>query len=109
MAADLLGQYDPAMTEYMNEVMALYREIFQANYHWTFLIDGTSRTAIESSRFHHRTRRQNARPSIWKIRTPPHRNRVSLRSRSNPLVQRMGEVYAAEEIGAALDKYKPKR
>ena len=31
MAADLLGQYDPAMTEYMNEVMALYREIFQAN------------------------------------------------------------------------------
>ena len=49
MAADLLGQYDPAMTDYMNEVMAQYREIFQANYHWTFLIDGTSRAAIESA------------------------------------------------------------
>lgn len=49
MAADLLGQYDPAMTAYMNETMALYREIFVTQNHWTFLIDSTSRGAIEAA------------------------------------------------------------
>ena len=49
MSADLLGQYDPAMTDYMNEVMALYREIFVTRNRWTFLIDGTSRSAIEAA------------------------------------------------------------
>jgi (S)-ureidoglycine-glyoxylate aminotransferase len=49
MAADLLGQFDPEMTGYMNEVMALYRPIFGTNNRWTFLIDGTARAAIEAA------------------------------------------------------------
>ncbi len=49
MSADLLGQFDPEMTTYMNEVMALYRPIFDTQNQWTFLIDGTSRAAIEAS------------------------------------------------------------
>lgn len=49
MSADLLGQYDPEMTAYMNQVMALYRPIFGTQNHWTFLIDGTARAAIEAS------------------------------------------------------------
>jgi (S)-ureidoglycine-glyoxylate aminotransferase len=49
MSADLLGQFDPEMTGYMNQVMALYRPIFGTENHWTFLIDGTARAAIEAS------------------------------------------------------------
>ncbi len=48
MSAALLGQFDPAFTEYMNEAMALYREVFETKNKWTFLIDTTSRGAIEA-------------------------------------------------------------
>ena len=49
MAADLLGQFDPEMTGYMNEVMALYRPIFGTHNRWTMLIDGTARAGIEAA------------------------------------------------------------
>jgi (S)-ureidoglycine-glyoxylate aminotransferase len=49
MSADLLGQFDPEMTAYMNEVMGLYRPVFGTRNRWTFLIDGTARAAIEAS------------------------------------------------------------
>lgn len=48
MSSQLVGQYDPAMTGYMQETMALYREVFQTQNQWTLLIDGTSRAAIEA-------------------------------------------------------------
>ena len=48
MSMPLLGQFDPAFTEYMNEVMVLYRKVFQTENRWTFLIDGTARAAIET-------------------------------------------------------------
>ncbi len=48
MSSQLLGQYDPAMTHYMNEVMALYRGVFRTENRWTMLIDGTSRAGIEA-------------------------------------------------------------
>ncbi|KTR45963.1 aminotransferase V [Pantoea ananatis] len=48
MSSPLLGQYDPAMTQYMNEVMALYRGVFRTENRWTLLIDGTSRAGIEA-------------------------------------------------------------
>jgi (S)-ureidoglycine-glyoxylate aminotransferase len=49
MSMPLLGQFDPAFTDYMNEVMALYRQIFQTANQWTFLIDGTARAGIETA------------------------------------------------------------
>lgn len=49
MSADLLGQFDPEMTAYMNEVMALYRPIFGTRNTWTFLVDGTARAGIEAA------------------------------------------------------------
>jgi (S)-ureidoglycine-glyoxylate aminotransferase len=49
MSADLLGQFDPEMTAYMNEVMALYRPVFGTANHWTMLIDGTARAGIEAA------------------------------------------------------------
>jgi (S)-ureidoglycine-glyoxylate aminotransferase len=48
MSSQLVGQYDPAMTHYMNEVMALYRALFRTENRWTMLIDGTSRAGIEA-------------------------------------------------------------
>ena len=49
MSADLLGQFDPEFTDYMNETMALYRQVFRTQNRWTFLIDGSARAAIEAA------------------------------------------------------------
>lgn len=48
MSMPMLGQFDPHFTEYMNEVMSLYRGIFRTNNKWTLLIDGTARAGIEA-------------------------------------------------------------
>jgi (S)-ureidoglycine---glyoxylate transaminase len=48
MSMPMLGQFDPQFTGYMNEVMALYRQIFRTDNHWTFLVDGTARAGIEA-------------------------------------------------------------
>ncbi|XXF10748.1 alanine--glyoxylate aminotransferase family protein [Pseudomonas sp. D2-3] len=48
MSSQLIGQYDPAMTGYMNEVMALYRGVFRTANTATLLVDGTSRAGIEA-------------------------------------------------------------
>ena len=49
MSAQLLGQFDPEFTTYMNETMALYRTVFQTQNRWTLLIDGAARAAIEAA------------------------------------------------------------
>ncbi|NVN10916.1 pyridoxal-phosphate-dependent aminotransferase family protein [Nguyenibacter vanlangensis] len=49
MAADMLGQFDPEMTGYMNQTMALYRHVFMTENRWTFLVDGTARAGIEAA------------------------------------------------------------
>lgn len=48
MSMPLLGQFDPAFTAYMNEVMALYRRVFQTRNHWALLVNGTARAGIEA-------------------------------------------------------------
>lgn len=48
MSSQLIGQYDPAMTGYMNEVMGLYRGLFCTKNQQTMLVDGTSRAGIEA-------------------------------------------------------------
>ncbi|MCU1447823.1 alanine--glyoxylate aminotransferase family protein [Cryobacterium sp.] len=49
MSAQLVGQYDPSMTAYMNETMELYRGVFKTTNEQTLLIDGTSRAGIEAA------------------------------------------------------------
>src|SRR5665811_1334425 len=49
MSAQLVGQYDPAMTGYMNETMELYRGVFKTKNDATLVIDGTSRAGIEAA------------------------------------------------------------
>ena len=49
MAAQLVGQYDPAMTDYMTETQALYRTVFGTANEPTLLVDGTARAGIEAA------------------------------------------------------------
>ena len=49
MSAQLVGQYDPAMTGYMNDTMELYRRVFKTSNEATLVIDGTSRAGIEAA------------------------------------------------------------
>ena len=49
MSMPLLGQFDPVFTRYMNDVMALYREVLRTRNRWTFLVDGTARAALEAA------------------------------------------------------------
>ena len=48
MSLPLLGQFDPRFTEYMNEVMALYRQVFRTANRWTLLVDGSARAGVEA-------------------------------------------------------------
>jgi (S)-ureidoglycine-glyoxylate aminotransferase len=48
MATPLQGQFDPQFRAYMNQVMALYRQLFATRNTWTLLIDGTARAGIEA-------------------------------------------------------------
>jgi len=49
MSTQLVGQFDPAMTAAMTEVMGLYRQVFATDNEQTFLVDGTSRAGIEAA------------------------------------------------------------
>lgn len=49
MSAQLVGQYDPFMTTTMNEVQALYREVFVTSNEATLVVDGTARAGIEAA------------------------------------------------------------
>lgn len=49
MAAPLVGQFDPFMTDTMTEAMALWRTVWDTANEQTFLVDGTSRAGIEAA------------------------------------------------------------
>lgn len=49
MSAQLVGQFDRAMTGYMAETQQLYRDVFATDNEATLLVDGTSRAGIESA------------------------------------------------------------
>ncbi|RPF20632.1 pyridoxal-phosphate-dependent aminotransferase family protein [Myceligenerans xiligouense] len=49
MAASLVGQFDPFMTDTMTETMGLWREVWRTVNEQTFLVDGTSRAGIEAA------------------------------------------------------------
>lgn len=48
MSAQLLGQFDPQFRLMMRETMALYRQVFATQNDWTFIVDGTARSGIET-------------------------------------------------------------
>jgi len=109
MSAQLVGQYDPAMTSYMNETMELYRGVFRTANEATLLIDGTSRAGIEAAfvsliepgdvvlvpvfgRFGHLLREIAGR----------------CQADVRVIEREWGTVFTAAEIEAALVEHKPK-
>ena len=48
MSMPMLGQFDPAFTAYMNEMMELLRQVFRTRNRWSFLVDGTARAGVEA-------------------------------------------------------------
>lgn len=49
MAAPVLGQFDPAFTTIMTEVMTLGRQVFRTNNPRTFAVSGTGRAGMEAA------------------------------------------------------------
>jgi (S)-ureidoglycine---glyoxylate transaminase len=48
MSMPMLGQFDPAFTAYMNDTMALLRQVFRTKNQWSLVVDGTARAGIEA-------------------------------------------------------------
>ena len=48
MTTPIVGQFDPAFTSIMNEVMEMLRSLFKTTNRWAFPVDGTSRSGIEA-------------------------------------------------------------
>ena len=109
MSMPLLGQFDPDFTGYMNEVMALYRGVFQTANHWSFVINGTARAGIEAI--------------LTSIITPGDRVLVPVAGRFGQLLCEIaercraevrtierpwGEVFPADQIEDAIKAHDPK-
>lgn len=48
MSMSIVGQFDSTMTQYMDEVMELYRRVFRTGNPATFLVDGSARAGAEA-------------------------------------------------------------
>ena len=109
MSVPVLGQFDPEFTEYMNETMALYRQIFCTDNEWTFLVNGTARAGIEAC--------------LGSLISKGEKVLVPIFGRFGHLLveicQRVGgevvtietewgEVFPVEEIAEAIRKHQPK-
>lgn len=109
MSAQLVGQYDPAMTAYMNETMELYRGVFRTRNAATLVVDGTSRAGIEAA--------------LVSLIEPGDRVLVPIFGRFGHLLREIAErcgaevhvietewgtVFAPEQIAAAIAETRPK-
>ncbi len=48
MSIPIIGQFDPAFTAIMDEVMSMLRAVFQTKNQWAYPVDGTSRSGNEA-------------------------------------------------------------
>lgn len=109
MSAQLVGQFDPAMTACMDEVMELYRGVFRTENRATLLVDGTSRAGIEAA--------------LVSLLEPGDRVLVPIFGRFGHLLAEIagragadvvvrekpwGEVFAAEELEEAIVEERPR-
>ena len=109
MSQQLVGQFDPAMTGWMNDTMDLYRQVFRTANEQTFLVDGTSRAGIEAA--------------LVSLLEPGDRLLVPVFGRFGHLLREIGErcgaevhtierpwgeVFDVEEIASAVALVRPK-
>ncbi|MBI3433472.1 MAG: alanine--glyoxylate aminotransferase family protein, partial [Proteobacteria bacterium] len=108
MSMPMLGQFDPAFTAYMNDTMALIRQLYGTANRWSFLIDGTARAGAEAI--------------LVSIVAPGDRVLVPIFGRFGHLLAEIagrcgaqvstierawGEVFSPEEIEAAIRRERP--
>lgn len=109
MSYQLVGQFDPSMTQCMNETMALYRDVFKTKNQWTFLVDSTSRGGIEAA--------------LMSLLNPGDKVLVPVFGRFGLLLKEIaercgaqvvtievpwGEVFSPQQIADAIDTHHPK-
>ncbi len=109
MSVPMLGQFDPEFTEYMNETMALYRQVYRTANEWTFLVNGTARAGIEAC--------------LGSIVSPGDKVLVPRFGRFGPLLAEIcrrvggevvtidtewGTVFELDQISDAIRKHKPR-
>ena len=109
MSVPLQGQFDPQVTGYMNQVMALYRGVFCTRNQWTLLVDGTARAGIEAC--------------LASVLAPGDRMLVPVFGRFGHLKMEIGrrlgaevvaidtewgKVFAPDAIEAAITRHRPK-
>ncbi|WP_165364312.1 alanine--glyoxylate aminotransferase family protein [Sporolactobacillus sp. THM19-2] len=82
LSMPILGQFDPAFTQIMNEVMEMLRAAFQTKNHWAYPIDGTSRAGTEAL--------------IASLIEPGDKMLVPIFGRFGDLFVEIGERYGAE-------------
>ncbi|WP_086933674.1 pyridoxal-phosphate-dependent aminotransferase family protein [Agarilytica rhodophyticola] len=109
MSHQLVGQFDPSMTQCMNETMALYRGVFKTENQWTFIVDSTSRGGIEAA--------------LVSLLNPGDKVLIPVFGRFGLLLKEIsercgaqvhtidiewGEVVQPEQVAKAIDKVQPK-
>jgi len=109
MSYQLVGQFDPAMTDCMNQTMALYRQVFQTANPATFLVDSTARGGIEAC--------------LVSLLSPGDSVLVPVFGRFGHLLKEIaercdarvqtievpwGEVFEPQQIADAIDRYQPR-
>lgn len=109
MSHQLVGQFDPSMTQCMNETMALYRGVFKTENQWTFIVDSTSRGGIEAV--------------LVSLLNPGDKVLIPVFGRFGLLLKEIsercgaqvhtidiewGEVFQPEQVAKAIDKVQPK-
>lgn len=109
MSMPTLGQFDPEFTRYMNETMALLRELFRTRNRWSFLVNGSARAGIEAL--------------LTSLIAPGDRVLVPVFGRFGDLLCELarrcgadvraiqadwGTVFSADQIEAAIREHRPK-
>lgn len=109
MSYQLVGQFDPSMTQCMTDTMQLYRQVFATENTWTFMVDATARGGVEAA--------------LVSLLTPGDRVLVPVMGRFGLLLCEIaercgaevhvldvawGEVASCDEVEKAIDKVKPK-
>jgi (S)-ureidoglycine---glyoxylate transaminase len=109
MSMPMLGQFDPAFTAYMNETMALYREVFRTGNKWTFLVDGSARAGAEMLLVSLISPGDKVLVPVFG-RFGHLLAEISRRCRGDviEIARDWGTVFSAAEIEAAIKQHKPK-
>jgi len=108
MSTPLQGQFDPQFTNHMNQVQALYRQVFETQNEQTFLINGTARAGIEACLT------SIVRPGDTVLSPIYGRfghllNEIAMRAGANAVSidTEWGQIFTPDEIEAALKQHKP--